>query len=391
MATPPGTLTQDGRRRRSAALAVAAAVVIAVAVSATVIAPRSGDKSPSRADAPPSQPVAHTRPALAELPIGEPTAYPWWDDGVLHVGTTTIATPMRRILSRGGTTVVGRRVGSAGAAWYLVDGDQLRPLASSRFPLDPVISPDGSTIAWADQLGYREQSRLTGRARYRVVVYDTARRRRIGTLNRTEHVVCCDAGGSLFILGITLDRQVLMTSLGRATFAWVPGQAPVRLRGRRGAQVESGGWPQGVTWQGGGYLFYLPGRYGTIDRRGRIHPVGTMPIDQLGVWSAEGTAFAYPGIGDGSSPMKQPLHHQWVRTIDSKDAVELRVPARPYSSILAWESADEVIVELRQPYGHPAAAFRPGRVALLRCSAVSGDCERIADGPTRNAVLPDIY
>jgi Tol biopolymer transport system component len=116
-----------------------------------------------------------------------------------------------------------------------------------------------------------------------------------------------------------------------------------------------------------------------------------MPTDQEGVWSPDGTALAYPGIEDGSSPAKQPLHHLWVQTIDSGNRVELRTPARPSYSVLAWESTGQVLVEVRQTYGKPAAPYRPGLIGLLRCSASSGACERVADGPARHAVLADVY
>jgi hypothetical protein len=115
-----------------------------------------------------------------------------------------------------------------------------------------------------------------------------------------------------------------------------------------------------------------------------------MPTDQTGAWSLDGTAYAYPGVAGGSSPGKVPLRHIWVRTTTSPIPVELDVPRNPTASIVAWESSDAVIVEARQPFGRKGD-YPPGLVQLLRCSATTGACERVADSPTGSAVLPDAW
>jgi hypothetical protein len=391
--------------RTRTAIAVYAAAAVLVAGAGAIAYERSRDDSPaqaagaaaSTATSPEPTPTTTRRTVwIEDLPVGAPTRVPWWQHGRLHFGQQTIATPLRTLVYRGGTTIVGRS-GIDGAAWYLVVHSRLRPLVTSDAPLMPVVSSDGARVAWVEEVGSTRRGRYARDVDYNVVEYDVDARRVIGTLDRGQRVQCCDAGGSLAILGIDLDGRVLVTSLGRATIAWKPGHGPVPITGHGSNRLDGNAWPGGVTWQGQGpTMFDLRAEYGEIDARGVIRRVGEMPTDQTGAWSPDGSRYAYPGIADGSSPGKVPLRRLWVRTTTSDDPVELQIPTRPTGpaapsfNVIAWESDSALIVEARQAYGRKGE-YPPGLIGLLRCDAVDGRCERVAGSPSGDAVLPDAW
>jgi hypothetical protein len=377
---------REQARRRTTAVVVGAAASLLLVVAVAAV-PRM------QQDSDPAPPVAtHTHPTKAErltlpgLPEGPATDVPWWQDGVLHVGGTTIPTSFRSIVYRGGTTVVGRS-STAGAEWYLIVGDTLEPLISSAYPSVPVVSADGARIAWVEETGRRQLDRTNTDVDYRVVAYDAATRQAVGSLERTERVQCCDAGGVLTVAGIDLDGRVVL--IGGESLAWTPGHDPVRLRGPGADGILGDIWPGGVMWQGQGEGFFdLVGEYGTVGADGVIHRVGAVPNDQFGIWSPDGTAYVYPGDAGGGSPAKVTLDHLWISSPENGQPVELRLPPTPTYEILTWESANAVIIQARQPYGEPGD-FPAGLVQLVRCSSRSGVCERVSDGPTRRAVFPD--
>jgi hypothetical protein len=55
--------------------------------------------------------------------------------------------------------------------------------------------------------------------------------------------------------------------------------------------------------------------------------------------------------------------------------------------IVGWESPDDVILWLHRDYGDDRVS------QLVRCDAVSGDCERVRGGPRTGslATMPDRY
>ena len=85
--------------RRPLALVVGTAIM-------SVTACGSGDSDPTATPALSSRTT--TPPASRATRTGSPTTLPWWSKGLLHVEGGIIPTRMRRIASRGGTTIVGR-------------------------------------------------------------------------------------------------------------------------------------------------------------------------------------------------------------------------------------------------------------------------------------------
>jgi hypothetical protein len=344
----------------------AAAVVAAVAVPALI----GGDRANGPAGPTSTSPTATTAPtSLADLPLGPGSRVPWWQAGVLHIGDTTIQTADRVLVYAGGTTVVGRSSVETGADWFVVDGDQLTPLVSSVNPFEPVISADGKVIAWSEPVGDRLR---------RVVAYDVASHAVLGSTDVSVQPVCCDAGGELFIHGIDLSGRVFFSKLGEGTEMWTPGGETVEVTGLRNEPMNEI-WPGGVMFQGrGASIFEVPGVFGTVAADGKFYRVGMVPDDQLGTWSADGSAYAHPGLADGSVPFKESLDHQWVFYVGSEDQVELGLPADPNLKILAWESTGMVILQARTD----------GQPQLVRCDAISGACERAGDSLGAGVSLP---
>ncbi|MCW2764124.1 MAG: hypothetical protein JWO11_83 [Nocardioides sp.] len=390
----PG-LERAGRRERTRVRAtlvsVAAAAAVVVAVTGASVLGRGSGPDPAPPGPAPSGPQ-HGEPAtLEDLPVGPSTGVPWRQGGVWHVDGTEIATPLKTVVFRGGTTLVGRSAAD-GASWSLVRDGQLVPLVESPWPLVPKVSPDGSRIAWVQEEGSHQLGTYRSRVHYRVVAFDVAGQREVGALDRTQLVECCDAGGSLTLLGLNANGRVLFGSMGGDPVLWEPGDGETVLRGREADLLVGDMWPGGITWQeeGGAGIMDVVGAYGTVGTDGTVHRVGTMPDDQLGRWSGDGSAYVYPGTSEGDSPSKVRLDHLWVKRIDAQEPVELRLPSAPSFQVVAWESADVVLIEARQPYGEPGD-YEPGLVGLVRCDASSGDCERVADGPTGGATVPDLY
>lgn len=391
----PG-LERAGRRERIrgratlAGAAAAAAVVVSLSVALLTSGVLRSESGPDPAPPAPS-PSRTEAPSLADLPEGPPTSVPWWKAGVLHVDGAQIPTPLKVLVFRGGTTVIGRSSVDSGASWFLVSDGELVPLVASQSPVVPEVSPDGSRVVWVEETARQRLGTYRSRVSYRVVAYDVAARQQVDALERTEVVECCDASGSLVVLGIDDAGRVLMTSLGRATALWTPGGGYLELRGPEAELLMGDMWPRGVSWQEQGHgIMDLFGGYGTVADDGTVRQVGTMPDDQRGRWSDDGAAYAYPGNVDGEAPAKDVLDHVWVQRIDAEKPVELRLPPEPSFEIVAWESADAVLLQARQPYGEPGD-HEPGLVGLVRCDASSGDCERVADSPNGRAVLPDVY
>ncbi|MFY9915938.1 MAG: hypothetical protein WAK18_14805 [Nocardioidaceae bacterium] len=384
-------LTRAGRserRRRSSLAVVGGAAITAAAVFATAWWGGLSHQTPQPADHGSRPPVSTTATSLDDLPLGDATVVPWWQDGKLHVDGTVIATPLRQIAFRGGTTVVGRS-GSEDASWFLVRDGNLHPLVSSSTPPAPVVSADGAIMAWVEEEHSTKLSRLTSRVDYRIVAYDVGSERVTGTLARTETVQCCDAGGVLTVVGVDLDGRVLVNSLGVETFIWTPGGAVSPISAAIAPAVQPDTWPLGLMWHGQGTgSDNDAGHYGTVGPDGMVHPVGVVPNGATGLWSTDGSRYVYPGTADGAAPPKEPLEHLWVVDTGSQRRTALELPAEAQFSPVAWESANVVLLQARQQQAG-ALHVPDGRLmSLVRCRADTGGCERVATGPTGNAVLP---
>jgi hypothetical protein len=258
---------------------------------------------------------------------------PWWQGGLLHVAGAGIPTPLREIVYAGGTTLVGAADAEA-SRWSLVRDGELVPLVRAPTRVDPVLSDDGSRVAWVRDVRSRQLAEQVYEITSRVVAYDVATGRRAGTWTTRSRVTCCDAVGALFVEEVDDDGSVVLARAYRSRMRWAPGADPVPLPGRG-------------TWPGG----------------------------RDGVTSPDGGAVALLATEDGSRPPKQPRTVPWVR--DHGRQVRLDAPAG--ARILAWEDDDHVVLAS----GHP--------VRFLRCTATTGACEQTADRPAAGRVWSPAY
>lgn len=355
---------------------------LASMVAVTVLAGCSvhvsgGDAAPTTSPTTPSPPEV-----LADLTVGAAAEVPWWQHGVLHVGEVSIRTTYRDLVFGAGTTLVGRGDFERGSRWFLVDGADLVPLLTSPGLVRPVVSAGGATLAWSDPVDATTRH---------LVAYDAGTQRELGARDVDVHPVCCDAGGELMVNGVGLDGRVVYSVLGAATHLWTPGGTTVELTGVDPSLLDGELWPGGVMWQvAGADSFAARGGYGTVDASGAVTKVGRVETDQLGTWSPDGTAYAYPGATDGTSAVKAPLPDVWVDHTDTGERTRLELPTGRQFQIVAWESADRLVLQTRNAFGEPAPDGEPhGLVALVRCDTTTGACERTADGPQGNPRLPD--
>ena len=186
------------------------------------------------------------------------------------------------------------------------------------------------------------------------------------------------------------DGRVVYDVLGEGPHVWTPGGKDLPIGGVRQRALSPETWPGGVMWQGrsGDPLSGTPGVYATVDEGGAVHRVGSVVTDQLGTWNADGTAYAYPGQADGDSLPKQPITDVWVDHLDG-DPTRLALPPDRTFEVVGWESPTSVVLQTRNDYGVPAPEGEGhGLVALVRCDATSGACERTDDDVSGNVVLP---
>lgn len=314
----------------------------------------------------PVHPSKHHPRSSTQLGHGAASSLPWWSDGELHVGTRTISTTHREVRYAGGTTVVGdehRRGNTWHSAWWWVNGRKLVPLLdSARGVVEPVISADGSWIAWSEPLGPTLR---------RLVLWSVPAERVVGTLRVPVHVTCCDQSGELFVAGIDRGSRVVYSRLGGALELWKPGRRPIKVRGVDPAFIGPQQWPRGVQWQVRGQAFGdLDVAFATVDSAGHVHRAGTVPADQRGLWSPDGSMWAYPGLADGSAPAKTPPDRIWVTDVETHQRRELRLRDVADYRLVAWDSPSSVIL---------AATEQPspsdGRLRLVRCDAGTGRCE----------------
>ena len=270
------------------------------------------------------------RPAAAPP---APTTVPWWQDGVLHVAGAEIPTPLREIVYAGGTTLVGAADAEA-SRWSLVRDGRLAPLVRARTRVDPVLSDDGSRIAWVRDTHSRQVAEQVYVVMSRVVAYDVATGRRAGPWSTHHRVQCCDAVGQLFVEEVVGDGSVVLARAYLGRMRWVPGADPVPLPGR-----------------------------------------GTWPGSRDGLTSPDGGAVALLATDDGSRPPKEPRTVPWVRG----HGRPVRLDAQAGARIVAWEDDAHVVLAS----GHP--------VRFLRCTAATGACEQTADRPAAGRVWFPAY
>jgi hypothetical protein len=302
---------------------------------------------------------------------------PWWSAGYLHVGGALIPTTMRRIVTRGGTTLVGRMT-VHGSAWRIVRGGHLRPLFATRSAyVRPLVSANGRNVAWVRSQTLRRIDRYRSVALFTITAYDVWSGQRVASTQLRSRTQCCDQGGVLGVLAVANDGAVLVHRNDDLSWVWRPGQALIRLQASAQARLRSvvggGQWPGGVTWlvtdDGAG-----PAAYGRVDPSGALVRLGRVPQAFDGLWSQDGTSYVFQPFSKGSD--YPPV--VWTR------AGRVRLQVRHLARIIGWESARSVIVSVAPRGHHP-----PARVAILvRCDAHTGACEQ-AGAALHGATLPD--
>ncbi len=307
--------------------------------------------------------------------VGLPSTLPWWSAGRLHVGDVTIATAMRRIITRGGTTLVGRET-THGSTWLILRGDRLVPLVTTHpSATQPVLSADGLHAAWTTSRVIRRINRFDADQAFTVTAYDVSRGAVVGSTVIRSGTACCAGDGAIDVAGVDNDGTVVIEKYADRGWTWRPGGRPVELD----ASVARGlgfadQWPHGVSWTTGGSSDD-PAAYAWASPDGTLRRIGRVPQSQGGLWSPDGTAYAYQPFSKFAlyPPVVWSRHHR------------VRLHVRHAVGVLAWEGSHSVIL-LAASTGSGAARRS---ATLVRCDATSGACEQA--GPAlQHAVLPDL-
>ncbi len=297
------------RRRATAAGVGAAAAVLAVVVGVLALPQPGAHPTPAPADPSPTHETTGgadaTPRALEDLPTGPVAQVPWLAGGVLHVGSTSIDTDAGAVWFAGGTTVVRSGTAEAGTRLYVVEGDSLRQVAHGRGLLQPVLSPDGSLLVFRSQR-FEQVRQLTA--------YDVSRGRVVDQIYVPVDVQCCDQGGGAAAARRRPAGPGALPRVRAAPQAVDPPWRHVAVRGVPGGPVAGHSWPQGLMYPTSGTsLFADPGVYGTVDEAGRFHRTGTTPTAQLGLWSPDGTEYAYLADASDDADTKQGRDRVWVQ------------------------------------------------------------------------------
>jgi hypothetical protein len=313
-----------------------------------------------------------TAPAAA---IGRPTTLPWWSAGRLHVGSVTIRTTMRSIVTRGGTTLVGRQT-QHGSTWLVLRGRRLLPLVSTHLPgLRPTLSADGQQAAWTTSRAIGHADPYNADRAFTVTAYDVRRHHVTGTTVIRSGTICCDGDGEIDVAGVDNDGTVVIERYTDRGWTWRPGGWPVQLAATVAHRLDSTDqWPLGVSWTTG-VSSLDPVAFGLVSTAGASTPIGRAPQSHAGLWSPDGTSFAYQPFSKlvGYPPVV------WTQ----RGRVRLRV--HHAVGVLGWESPHAVIL-LATSTGDGLARRT---ATLVRCDARSGSCEQA--GPVlHHVVLPDL-
>jgi lysozyme family protein len=347
--------------------------VLIAAVAVLTTACGGGDQPSPRAASTPAT-TTPSSSAPTSRPVGSPTTLPWWSAGRLHVEGGVIATPLRQIVTAGGTTIVGRTTDTR-SSWQILRGDRLVPLvARSQGGVTPVVSADGLHVAWTTSRTLRRLDRYRRVELATVTAYDVSSGHRVASTDLRSRTQCCDQGGVIGVLAVANDGSVLVHRNDDLSWVWRPGRdpVPVRQQARLRGVVGGGQWPGGVTWlttdDGAG-----PAAYGRIDRSGALVRLGGLPQAFGGLWSPDGRRFAFQPFGRPRG------HPPLVWSDGGLRPLQIRHAAR----IVGWESPRRVVylagVRGHRSPTHPAI--------LIRCDAGTGACEQ-AGPPIPRAVLP---
>ena len=314
-----------------------------------------------------------------DLPEGPATTLPWWQGGKLHVGEATIKTRLKRMASRAGTTVVGRGRGSHGSTseWYLVRRDRLKRLPMTNRSDRPLVSANGRWIAWLDERA-KPVSEFKDDVRYRVVAYDAEQREVVDIFHDRRLVLWEDGINGIWLRSLDNRGRTVFTLGREGEHLWKPGRKPRKLTGDLHGTQDMDGWPRGLTQY---RLRDGVGFYGTVDGHGVVTDQGQIRMPSVGFWSETGDGYLYTDYD------AEPLTF-WVDRIDEGLSVQLGVPAEGSDEVqvVGWESATDVILWRYERWHDPVSI-------LVRCDAITGDCERVEGGPRagRPAVMPSRF
>jgi hypothetical protein len=310
---------------------------------------------------PPSADPHSTTTSAAPVSSAPPTI-PWWSHGRLHVGGRTIRTDDRRLVSRGGTTLIGSASGTH-SHWSLVTAQGLRTLVDADTGyVDPVPSADGSHVAWVTDRILRRIDDFHTVMRFTVHDYDVEHGS-AATTSMVSHVACCDASGAIQVGGTDDDGTVVLWRDYDRVWLWHPGHPGRAWETVRIADAERVGdpWPDGLTWGTTGDE-YGPAAYGTVTAHGSLRRVGRLPQLGGGLWSPHGSAYAFTRFDKGGIQPIRVWRGGHTRRLRAPEGVQL----------VGWESPTSVIVVLG---GAGDGDLYPS-AQPVRCDVATGACAK---------------
>jgi hypothetical protein len=234
----------------------------------------------------------------------------------------------------------------------------------------PLVSADGRWLAWLEVRAHATHA-YRRIERYRVVVYSVERRRIVASFRDRRRVAWEDGINGIWLRTLSNKGRLVLSQGSDGIKVLSPGGRLARFRGVRvGNGIDLDGWPRGTTvfrTQTETNLYGVVARDGTFDRAGRF------TATFAGLWSADGRRYAYDDDApDGTTTF-------WVRSLDGT-RVQLQTPEDvPYLGVVGWESADAVILWHFDDYSKAPVS------RLVRCSAVTGACEKVPHGPKAGA------
>lgn len=252
--------------RQRFVVALVALAMLAGTVVGTLLA-ASGSTSPARRH-PASAVASRSVRSFHDLPQGPPPTVPYWHAGVLHAAGATIRTPLRQIVSAGGTVLAGGYSDASPSRWALVDGARLQPIPHDASANFPTMSTDGNLLVWEIV-----RAHVTT-----VTAWDVHSRRLLATRRITIEQACC-SGPALIVFGADSHGRVFYGD-GRSLTVWTPATGaahPVRGYGRLPALLSQVG-PQGPVFEGPERtILDMTAVYGHVYRRGVFHGSGPFP------------------------------------------------------------------------------------------------------------------
>lgn len=344
----------------------------AVVGSALVLLGTCGSPERETPASAPSPSTDSTKSTTSAPLVGPPPEIPWWSHGKLHLEEGVIRTPMRQIVARGGTTIVGRAT-QHGSTWMVLRGDGLADLLSTRsLGVRPVLSANGLFAAWTTSVVTHRYNEFDAETTFTVTAYDVGRGTVTGATVIDSRTACWDGDGVIDVAGVDNDGTVVVARYSDRVWTWRPGGHPAELIERVRPRDLPGNdqWPGGVSWTTTG-TSSDPAVFAQVSTTGEVTRVGRVPQTQGGQWSPDGTSYAY----DPYSKLGGPRPVVW------RDGNRQTLHAPRGASVLAWESRHRVLLILGGDLDAPT-------LRIERCWVSDGRCEQ-AGPPLHHARLPE--